>query len=96
MRKLLLHADHVVPMTLENEVIADGAVVVDTVTGRILDVGPAPTTKSRHPDATVRYLPNRLLMPGLINGHCHSGILRGTAEGLPVWKVSVQPPHIVE
>ena len=86
MRKLLLHADHVVPMTLENEVIADGAVVVDTVTGRILDVGPAATTKNRHPDATVRYLPNRLLMPGLINGHCHSGILRGTAEGLPVWK----------
>ena len=45
MRKLLLHADHVVPMTLENEVIADGAVVVDTVTGRILDVGPAPTSQ---------------------------------------------------
>lgn len=86
MRKLLLHADHVIPMTKGNEVITDGAVVVDTVTGKILDVGPAAIARSLHPDATVRYLPNRLLMPGLINAHCHSGLLRGTAEGLPVWQ----------
>jgi 5-methylthioadenosine/S-adenosylhomocysteine deaminase len=31
-------------------------------------------------------LENRLLMPGLINTHAHSGLLRGTAEGLPVWE----------
>jgi 5-methylthioadenosine/S-adenosylhomocysteine deaminase len=86
MRKLLLRADHVVAMTPDNTVIIDGAVVVDTVTGNILDVGSAATVRALHPDATMRYLPNRLLMPGLVNGHCHSGLLRGTAEGLPVWQ----------
>jgi 5-methylthioadenosine/S-adenosylhomocysteine deaminase len=25
-------------------------------------------------------------MPGLVNTHMHSGLLRGTAEGLPVWE----------
>ncbi len=29
---------------------------------------------------------DRLLMPGLVNTHAHSGLLRGTAEGLPVWE----------
>ncbi|MBB3213398.1 5-methylthioadenosine/S-adenosylhomocysteine deaminase [Herbaspirillum sp. Sphag1AN] len=86
MRKLLLQADHVIPMTPGNEVITDGAVVVDTVTGIILDIGAAASVRARHQEATVRSLPNRLLMPGLVNGHCHSGILRGTAEGLPVWQ----------
>lgn len=86
MHKLLLRADHVVPMTPGNDVICDGAVVVDTATGRIVDVGAAEQVRARHLDATLRHLPNRLLMPGLVNAHCHSGILRGTAEGLPVWQ----------
>ena len=37
-------------------------------------------------------------MPGLINVHCHSGMLRGTAEGLPVWEWLTQyvnPMHRV-
>jgi 5-methylthioadenosine/S-adenosylhomocysteine deaminase len=34
----------------------------------------------------VRRLAHRLLMPGLVNAHMHSGLLRGTAEGLPVWE----------
>src|SRR5207244_3891443 len=41
---------------------------------------------AKHPDVAVRRLHDRLLMPGLINTHCHSGLLRGTAEGLPVWE----------
>jgi 5-methylthioadenosine/S-adenosylhomocysteine deaminase len=86
MHKLLLQADHVVPMNAGNDVIVDGAVVVDTMSGKIVEVGAAATMRDLHPDATRRYLPTRLLMPGLVNGHCHSGILRGTAEGLPVWQ----------
>jgi 5-methylthioadenosine/S-adenosylhomocysteine deaminase len=34
----------------------------------------------------VKRLEDRLLMPGLVNTHAHSGLLRGTAEGLPVWE----------
>jgi len=43
-------------------------------------------------------LPERLLMPGLVNAHCHSGMLRGTAEGLPVWdwlQKYIDPMHRV-
>ena len=34
----------------------------------------------------MKRLADRLLMPGLVNAHMHSGLLRGTAEGLPVWE----------
>jgi len=85
MSPLLLHADHVMTMSDES-VLVDGAVLVDTGGGRILAVGDAAALRAAHPQAAYRYLPKRLLMPGLINGHCHSGILRGTAEGLPVWQ----------
>ncbi|WP_028310942.1 amidohydrolase family protein [Derxia gummosa] len=81
----LLHADLVLPMTPGNPVIRDGAVVVGD-DGRILAVGPASDLLAAHPDAAVRRLPGRLLMPGLVNTHSHSGLLRGTAEGLPVWE----------
>jgi 5-methylthioadenosine/S-adenosylhomocysteine deaminase len=39
-----------------------------------------------------------LLMPGLINAHAHSGMLRGTAEHLPVWEwltTHINPMHKV-
>ena len=83
-RRWLLRADHVLPMTAGNPVIEDGVVVVDAA-GRIEAVGTSAEIEPRYPDAPVRHLRDRLLMPGLINSHCHSGLLRGTAEGLPVW-----------
>lgn len=46
----------------------------------------------------MRDYPEVLLMPGLINTHCHSGLLRGTAEGLPVWdwlEQFIDPMHRV-
>lgn len=86
MTRLILQADYVIPMTADDQVITHGAVVVDAQSGTIVGVGPAADIKAQHPDATVRVLHNQLLMPGLINAHCHSGLLRGTAEGLPVWQ----------
>jgi len=82
---LLLRAGHVIPMTGDNRVIVDGGVLVDAA-GRIAEVGDGPELERRFPDTAVRRLPDRLVMPGLINAHCHSGLLRGTAEGLPVWE----------
>lgn len=86
MHTLILQADHVIPMTPDNRVIVGGAVAVDIQNGSILDVGTADLVRARYPAARLLDLPNRLLMPGLINAHCHSGILRGTAEGLPVYE----------
>lgn len=85
MDSLILHADHVIPMSAGMPVLADGAVLVNP-DGRIGAVGQAADVIAAHPGVPVRRLDDRLLMPGLINAHAHSGLLRGTAEGLPVWE----------
>jgi len=85
MEPLILAADHVLPMTPDDRVIVDGAVLIDAA-GRIADVDAVALVEARHPGVRVRRLRDRLLMPGLVNAHAHSGLLRGTAEGLPVWE----------
>ena len=85
MGRLILHADHLITLADDNFVLGDGAVLVDD-DGRIAAVGQAQALIAAHPGVPVRRLKDRLLMPGLINAHMHSGLLRGTAEGLPVWE----------
>jgi 5-methylthioadenosine/S-adenosylhomocysteine deaminase len=96
MNNVLLAADFVLTMDAANRVIADGAVLVRG--DRIAAIGSLADLQRDHPGAEVRKLRERLLMPGLINVHCHSGMLRGTAEGLPVWEWLTQyinPMHRV-
>lgn len=85
MKPILLHADHLIPMDSGNRVLSDGAVLVDA-DGRIRGVGQAAELSAAHPAVPVMRLKDRLIMPGLINTHMHSGFLRGTAEGLPLWE----------
>ena len=85
MTPILLHADHLILMDHSNTVISNGAVVVGS-NGRIQALGHAEAVIAANPEIDVKRLENRLLMPGLINTHAHSGLLRGTAEGLPVWE----------
>jgi 5-methylthioadenosine/S-adenosylhomocysteine deaminase len=87
---LILHADHLIPISgvgfnQAPAVLSDGAVLVST-DGRIEAVGTATDLVTAHPGVPVKRLADRLLMPGLINAHMHSDLLRGTAEGLPVWE----------
>ena len=99
--RTLYTADFVVSMDAANTVIPDGGVLVDG--GRIAAVGGrAELLAASAPPAgaacAVRPLPGRLLMPGLVNTHLHSGLLRGTAEQLPVWewlRVHIDPMHRV-
>ncbi|WP_136659317.1 amidohydrolase [Nitratireductor sp. XY-223] len=91
----ILTADHLVTMDGDNRVIRNGAVLVRG--NRIAAVGPLAELKTAH-DARIRDFGNCVLMPGLINAHCHSGVLRGTAEGLPVWdwlRLYIDPMHRV-
>jgi len=81
---MLLQADHLLTLDGANTVLTDGAVRIGA-NGRILELGPAAELIPAHPDLPLRRLKDRLLMPGLVNTHAHSGLLRGTAEGLPVW-----------
>lgn len=92
----LLTADFVLTMDDQNKVIRDGAVLVRG--NRIEAVGSREDLIAAHPNATLRIGRNRILMPGIVNAHCHSGILRGTAEGLPVWdwlRMYIDPMHRV-
>ena len=82
---ILLHADHLILMDTNNTVIPNGAVLIGS-DGRIQAVGEASAIIEANPGIEVKRLENRLLMPGLVNTHAHSGLLRGTAEGLPVWE----------
>lgn len=85
MTPIILHADHLITMNQNHAVIPSGAVLVGSDV-RIQAVGEASATLAANPGVDVKRLENRLLMPGLINTHAHSGLLRGTAEGLPVWE----------
>ena len=96
MTTMLLWADHLLTMDADNRVISDGAILIED--DRIAAVGPAAELRDRYPEAPVRRLADRLVMPGLVNAHLHSGVLRGTAEGLPVWdwlRMFIDPMHRV-
>lgn len=92
----LLTADVVVPMNAGRDILTDAGVAIDGDT--IVAVGGTAELRAAHPDAPHRHLADRVLMPGLINAHHHSGLLRGTAEHLPVWewlRVHIDPMHRV-
>lgn len=95
-RSTLLVPDLVVTMDDDLSVLTDAAVLVSG--DSIAAVGPAAELAAAHPDAERIDLPDRLLMPGLVNAHHHSGMLRGTAEHLPVWewlRLHIDPMHRV-
>jgi 5-methylthioadenosine/S-adenosylhomocysteine deaminase len=96
MSKSILTADFIITMDAGNRIIEHGAVAIDN--DRIAMVGPVDDVTRTYPDWPIRPMRNRILMPGLVNAHLHSGILRGTAEGLPVWdwlRLYIDPMHRV-
>jgi len=93
---VLLSGDALLTMDRENRVIADGAVLING--GCVVAVGTRTELAAAHPNIPVKHIPHSVLMPGLINAHAHSGLLRGTAEHLPVWewlRVHIDPMHRV-
>ncbi len=92
----LLTGDILIPMDASRSVLTDAGVAIEGDT--IVGVDAREELLRRHPDAEHTHLGDRLLMPGLINGHHHSGLLRGTAEHLPVYewlRVHIDPMHRV-
>ncbi len=88
---LVIRADQVVTCDEAMTVIENGAVAIRH--GRVAAVGPA--TAIRAEGAELLDAKGRILMPGLINMHCHAGdsLFRGLVENLPlepwlqtVWK----------
>lgn len=92
----ILTAAYVLTMNAQNECIKNGAVLIDG--DKIKAVGTLQYLTEQYPEVLIEHYPQTLLMPGLINTHCHSGLLRGTAEGLPVWdwlQQFIDPMHRV-
>ena len=79
---LIIEGDYVVTMNADLAVIPDGAVAIDD--GVILEVGPAGDIRSRHTAVETLTGENRVVMPGLVNGHQHAAmtLLRGVADDL--------------
>jgi 5-methylthioadenosine/S-adenosylhomocysteine deaminase len=89
----ILASGTVLTMDAEMSVILDGAIAIEGQT--IADIGSREEVLKTYPGAPVKNMGDALLMPGLINAHAHSGMLRGTAEHLPVWEwlTTAHQPH---
>lgn len=92
----ILTASYVLTMNVQNECIKNGAILIEE--DKIKAVGTLQHLTEQYPEVLIEDYPQTILMPGLINTHCHSGLLRGTAEGLPVWdwlQQYIDPMHRV-
>ena len=79
---LIIKGDHVVTMDAESTIIENGALAVDD--GVIIAIGSAEEIDSSYTATETLSGANRIVMPGLINGHSHAAmtLLRGVADDL--------------
>ena len=79
---LIIQGDYVVSMDTDNTVYKDSAVAIDK--GIIVAVGPAAEISSAFNASETLDGDNRIVLPGLINGHSHAAmtLLRGVADDL--------------
>lgn len=81
---LLIEAGWVVPVQPHGVVLSDHAVAISK--GEIVALGPRDELRQRFRASTVVSRPNAVLLPGLVNAHCHNPmtLLRGVADDLPL------------
>ena len=81
----LIHSAHVIPVEPAG-VLHEHAVAIDR--GRIVALLPAAEARARFQPKTAVHLPGHVLIPGLVNLHCHSAmsLLRGIADDMPLMK----------
>ena len=79
---LIVMGDYVVSMDAEASIFENAAVAIDD--GLILAIGPADEITANYSARETLPGENRIVMPGLINGHSHAAmtILRGVADDL--------------
>ena len=79
---LIVDGSHVVTMDANDTVLDDAAVAIDD--GVIVAVGPRDDIHANYPARQVIAGDNRVVMPGLVNGHSHAAmtLLRGVADDL--------------
>jgi 5-methylthioadenosine/S-adenosylhomocysteine deaminase len=79
---LIVKGEYVVSMDEHSSVYENGAVAIDD--GLILAIGPAAEIQAEYDAAETLTGEDRIVMPGLINGHSHAAmtLLRGVADDL--------------
>lgn len=65
----IVSAKYLITMNNGDEPIEDGAISIEL--GKIIDVGTRSELKSKHPTAPESHFEGNVLMPGLVNAHCH-------------------------
>ncbi|MFC5702189.1 amidohydrolase family protein [Cohnella faecalis] len=91
---LLITGATVLTVNSSDEVIENGAVLIEG--SRIADIGPTDILEARYPNVEKLDAAGHAVLPGLVNLHLHSGLIRGTAEDLPVFEwlaKHVDPKH---
>lgn len=86
----------IITMDNNNSVLLDACIII--LNDKIIDVGKYHELIDKYPGSVIVDHGDSVIMPGLINAHSHSGLLRGTAEYLPLWEwlqVYVDPMHRV-
>ena len=83
---LIIEGDYIVTMDDDGNVIADGALAIDS--GLIIALGAADDINARYAAGGHLSGDNRIVMPGLINGHSHAAmtLLRGVADDLALYE----------
>lgn len=81
---LIIESDYVVTMDENSTVIEDGAIVVDE--GEIVAINTAKIINNHYVASEHITGKNRVILPGLINGHTHSAmtLFRGIADDLDI------------
>ena len=79
---LIIRGDHIITMDADGSVYKEAAVAVDK--GIIVAIGPASEILTAYQSNSMLEGDNRVVMPGLINGHTHAAmtLLRGMAEDM--------------
>ena len=94
MQKKLIENGYVITVDEQFRIFPDGAVYIED--DKILDIGECQALRAKYQDAKKIDAEGMVVMPGLINTHIHSGLIRGTAEDLPLWEwlsKHVDPMH---
>lgn len=79
---LIIEGDYIVSMDIDDSVYRNGAIAIDQ--GVIIAIGAADEIATRYTSENRLQGDNRVVMPGLVNGHSHAAmtLLRGVAEDL--------------
>ena len=91
---ILIRNGIVITLDDRGRIFEDGAILIED--DRIVAVGETEkVSKETKPDILID-AKRKAVLPGFINTHVHSGLIRGTAEDLPLWewlRKHVDPKH---